>query len=148
MPQQRDHLAVVHRRYLDLILEGRKTVESRLTRVRCEPFGKIDIGDRVYFKEQSGPIRAVATVGALRSHEGLTPGAIRRLRVEHNDQILGGRDYWALKRDARYAVLIWLSDVAQTEDWTVRPRLNGRGWLCLDGGAVRDRIESCSISTH
>ncbi len=138
---------MVHRRYLDLILEGRKTVESRLTRVRCEPFGRIEIGDRVYFKERSGPIRAAATVGGLRVHEGLTPGAVQRLRAEHNDHILGGREYWSLKRDARYAVLIWLADVAPAADWPVRPRLNGRGWLCLDGAAA-DRIETCAISTH
>lgn len=129
-----NHLAVVRRAYLDLILSGEKTIESRLTKVRCAPFGRIERGDGVFFKEPSGPVRARARVARVRIHENLTPGGVRDLRRRHNGRIHGERDYWSAKRDARYAVLIWLDHVEPAADWSVKPRLHGRGWLCLTPG--------------
>jgi len=129
-----NHLAIVHKPYIDLILAGAKTIESRLTRVRCAPFGRVEPGDVIFFKEASGPVRARARVARVREHEDLTPGAVERLRRSLNGEIRGERDYWIAKREARFACLLWIEAVEPTPDWPVTPRMNGRGWLCLGPG--------------
>ncbi|RMH23959.1 MAG: ASCH domain-containing protein [Planctomycetota bacterium] len=138
-----NHLAIVRRPYLDLILAGEKTIESRLTKVRCAPYGRVAPGDVIFFKEPSGPVRARARAGRIREEAGLTPASVERLRRSLNGRILGERGYWDEKREARYACLIWLDTVAPTHDWPATPKMNGRGWLCLGPGepprAVRGR---------
>ncbi len=44
----RHHLAIFTQPWLDLILEGKKTIDSRFTKVLFAPYGKIDVGDLVY----------------------------------------------------------------------------------------------------
>lgn len=126
-----NHLAILHRRYLDAILTGDKTVESRLSKNRCAPFERVEQGDLIYFKESSGPVRACAMVASVEYHEDLTPAAVGRLERAHNGSVRGEREYWLLKREARYATLIWLEEVREIDDWPVVPTMNGRGWLCL-----------------
>ena len=46
------HLAILTPGWIDLILDGTKTIESRFTKVRCAPFGKVHEGDSVYLKER------------------------------------------------------------------------------------------------
>lgn len=138
-----NHLAVVHRRYLDLILTGEKTVESRLSKVRCAPYGRIEPGDRIYFKESSGPVRASVVAKQIEHHENLTPTLVRSLKHRHNELVLGNADYWRLKSSARYAVLIWFAQVRPVADWPSKPALNGRGWLCLAPGDVTRHRRKC-----
>ncbi len=65
------HVAILYKRYIDLILAGRKTVESRLTKGLIEPYGRIEPGDRIWFKVTSGPFMATAIADAVAFHEGL-----------------------------------------------------------------------------
>lgn len=134
-----NHLAVIHRRYLDAILTGDKTVESRLSKTRCAPYERVEPGDHVFFKQSSGPMRARATVASVEYHEDLTPAAVSRLARAHNGTVRGEREYWRQKRDARYATLIWLEEVREIADWPVVPNMNGRGWLCLGPNDVPSR---------
>lgn len=124
------HLAVLHREYLDKIISGEKTIESRLTRTRRAPWGKIKTGDTIYFKQSSGPIRAVAKAGKVLTLTDLTPDALAELRAKHNDKITGSDATWATKQRARYGTLIWLSDVRQTSDGPIIPPLYGAAWVC------------------
>ena len=124
------HLAVLHRRYLDNIIAGDKTIEMRLTRTRRAPFGKITTGDTIYFKQSSGPIRAVATAGKVQTLIDLTPERIAELRERYNKKITGTDDTWANKQHARYGTLIWLRDIRQTSEGPVVPPLFGAAWVC------------------
>ena len=64
-----DHLAILKRAYLNLILAGEKTIECRLTRMAKPPFGVVKKGQRIYLKESSGPVRAVARAGKVISRQ-------------------------------------------------------------------------------
>ena len=59
------HVAILMRRYLDLVLAGRKTIESRLTRTSRAPYEQIHAGERIYFKVSAGPFMATAVVYAV-----------------------------------------------------------------------------------
>ena len=124
------HLAVLHREYLDKIITGDKTIEMRLTRTRRAPFGKVSPGDTIYFKQSSGPIRAVARVNRVKSLSDLTPKRINELRDRLNDKIAASATTWARKRQARYGTLIWLRDVRETSEGPIVPPLFGAAWVC------------------
>lgn len=105
------HVAILHRRYLDLILLGVKTVESRLLRTRRTPYGMVRTGERVYFKESGGPFRATAVAGRVVHLGALTPADVRRLARQFEGEIRGGAAYWRSKSTARVATLVWLTQV-------------------------------------
>src|SRR2546425_6317559 len=50
------HLAVLVEPYLQFILDGQKTVESRFSVHRCAPYQRVHRGDVVLLKQAGGPI--------------------------------------------------------------------------------------------
>jgi hypothetical protein len=70
------HIAVLIQPYLDFILQGKKTVESRLTMQARDPFDNIEKGERIYFKQSSGPYRATAIADQVLFEDNLTPRRI------------------------------------------------------------------------
>ncbi len=124
------HLAVLHRQYLDLVLSGEKTIESRLTKTRRAPFGKIATGDTIYFKQSSGPIRAVATAGKVVTLTDLNPQRVCEIRDQYNDQIGGNRAAWERRMQSKYGTLIWIENVIPTGEGPVVPPLFGAAWVC------------------
>jgi hypothetical protein len=128
---RRTHVAVLLPRYVDLLLAGRKTVESRLSLTRREPLCAVAPGERIYFKERGGPIRAVATVEAAEFFGPLTPRLVRMLRGRLNAGVMGDAAYWAAKAEARYASFFHLSDVEPALQGPPIPVLHGRAWVTL-----------------
>lgn len=127
------HVAVLLRPYVELILAGEKSVECRLTRTAKAPYNGVELGDRIYFKESSGPWRLTAIIEQVLFEEGLTPKRIREIRRDYNDVIRGEAEFWKSKRDARYLTLIWLREVERIDPGAgpgVRP-LQGAAWLTL-----------------
>src|SRR5437867_4139305 len=53
------HLAVLLEPYLGYVLEGRKTVESRFSAVRCPPYRRVQSGDVVLLKSSGGPVEGI-----------------------------------------------------------------------------------------
>ena len=115
------HVVILQRRYLELILGGRKTVESRLTKTAGPPFGKVEVGQRLFIKASGGPFMATAVVGEVASYDNLTADRIRQLYRQYNAAVCGEVDYWKLKRDSRYATFITLE---QVEPLDVGPAYN------------------------
>jgi hypothetical protein len=57
-----EHLAIMHKSFMDKILNIQKTIESRWSMDRRVPYGRVHSGDRIYFKYSSGPVAALAEV--------------------------------------------------------------------------------------
>lgn len=102
------HLAVIHPTYARLILEGRKTIESRLSRVRCIPFHRVTPGERIYFLARRADLVVTAIADKVVLLADLSPRDIARLRRNFNAHIAADAAYWRDKRHSRYATLIWL----------------------------------------
>ncbi|KAA0212782.1 MAG: ASCH domain-containing protein [Leptolyngbya sp. PLA3] len=102
------HLAVIHPTYARLILEGRKTIESRLSRVCRIPHNHVAPGERIYFLARRADLIVTAIADQVVSLADLSPGDVSRLRRTFNAHIAADAAYWHAKRDARYATLIWL----------------------------------------
>jgi nicotinate-nucleotide pyrophosphorylase (carboxylating) len=123
------HVAILMKRYIDLILAGRKTVESRLTKTPRVPFGVIESNDVIYFKCSAGPYMARAVAGRVVFHDDLTPDKVAALQRSDNAAICGDDAYWQFKRSSHYATLIELKDVAPTNMGPPLAPSNGIAWF-------------------
>lgn len=147
------HVAILKRPYLNLILSGQKTIESRLTRTAQPPFGSIEPGERIFLKASSGPFMATAVAGRVEQHRDLEPYDVLRLRVRHDLAVCGDDAYWEMKRDSRFAVFVELTRVEPIETGPVYPK-SMRAWhvvedklnpvmdVTLTVGAIRNRYLS------
>lgn len=126
------HIAVLMKQYMDLVLEGAKTVECRLTRQARAPYDAIEAGERIYFKQSAGPYRATAIADHVLFESELTPKRVGRIRRDYNDLLLGDDSFWRWKRDSRFCTLIWLKDVEPIDNGPAIRPLQGVAWLTLD----------------
>jgi ASC-1-like (ASCH) protein len=141
------HVAVLLKQYLDLVLSGRKTVECRLTRQARDPYERIEAGERIYFKQSSGPYGATAVVDHVIFEEGLTPKRVQEIRRDYNDEICGEPAFWNAKRQSSFCSLVWLKDVQAIDNGPkIRP-LQGVAWLCLEEEPAWRRVETDQSKT-
>ena len=128
--RRRHHLVILRGPYLDAILAGCKTIESRFTVTRRAYWGRILCGDRLFLKQSSGPVCATVKVLKVRYYENLTPQQIELLKGQYNQQIKGADDYWQGKSNCRYGVLVWLGDVRHIKPVWIEKR-DWRAWVVL-----------------
>jgi len=129
------HLAIFTQPWLDLILDGRKTIDSRLSKVRCAPNGKISAGDVVYMKESGGFVKGQFIASKVDTYEDLTPEILRNINTQYHQEIFvdlgfqGLRDKWS---DSKYATLIHVSNVITYQKPFPYPRKGRTAWILLD----------------
>lgn len=127
----RIHIAILKRPYLNMILDGRKQLECRLTRTKCPPFKQISAGEKVLLKESGGPIRGEAIVKSVQFFDDLSPSDVETLHQEYNDQILGAIEYWQSRKNCRCCSLIWLKKVKKIPPYRVKTK-GMRAWLTFE----------------
>lgn len=129
------HVALVNQKHIRAILDGTKTIESRFARSRHVPFGRVKPGERVYFKATGGPYGCTAIVDHVEYLGNLDPKAMRGVRRTFGARIGAEPKYWANKTRSRYATLIWLRSIEETEMGPVYEGVRGvtvrSGWLAL-----------------
>jgi ASC-1-like (ASCH) protein len=124
------HLAILKKPYLDAILAGRKTIESRLYQTKQKWLSQISAGDKIFLKASSGAVMATATVDKVKYYENLTPEQILEMQKQYNQQILGDEQYWREKAGSRYGVLVWLKDVRPIPHRFIK-KFDWRAWVVL-----------------
>ncbi len=124
------HLAILKKQYLNAILAGRKTIESRLYQTRQKWLSQVSAGDKIFLKVSSGPVMATATVDKVKYYENLTAEHITRMQKQYNHQILGDEQYWREKAKSRCGVLVWLKDVQPIPHLSIK-KLDWRAWVIL-----------------
>lgn len=126
------HVAILKPGYINAILEGHKTVESRLTKTMQPPHGKVETGERLFLKASGGPFMATAVAGKVQSYAALTPTKVQQLRKQFASTVGGTSEYWHAKRESRYGTFISLTHV---EPITVGPKYKPahmKAWYVLD----------------
>src|SRR5712664_2231754 len=63
------HLGVFAEPFLQFVLDGSKTIESRFSVNRCAPYRTVHAGDVLLLKQPSGPVVAVAEVAQVWYYE-------------------------------------------------------------------------------
>jgi hypothetical protein len=121
------HIACMVEPFLEYILAGRKTIESRFSKPLIPPYGNISVGDFVLLK--AGPIVASFRASTVEFIE-LTRGRISQLAEDHSEAICADEDFWATRADKNYATLIGVCDVRQLTPVKV-DKQDRRGWVVL-----------------
>lgn len=133
------HVMIVQKQYRLPILQGRKTIESRLTVTARPPFGCITPGERLLIKESGGPFFAVAEVAQVIMADALEPEQVDAWQRTYNHGICGDPDYWHQKRArANYAVLIFMRHVRPWQYVLDYPAKHMCAWYVLDDSVEPD----------
>ena len=134
-----EHLAIMKKSW-DLtqkILDGRKTIESRWYMTKRAPFGKINPGEKVYFKDSGEPVTVMATVKDVKQFSDLNPQKVREIL-----KIYGGGDgindktsyFSKLFSNKRYCILVFLKDARPIEPFEIDKTGYGMmsAWICIN----------------
>lgn len=127
------HLVILKKPYLEMILSGEKTIESRLTRAKTAAFGRVAAGDKLFLKVSAGPVCAVATAAEVKYYPHLTPADITQIERRYG-QAIGGTDaLWERMMDRTCGFLVWLADVKPIEPVRIVKK-DWRAWVVLKQG--------------
>src|SRR3989304_3580104 len=111
-----DHIAIMKKSWglIPKILDGRKKIESRWGKNKCAPWGKVKVGDRVFFKNSGEPVTVLARVSKVLQFEDLNSEGVREILGKYggDDGIsisnLENTIEWA--KEKRYCTLIFLEN--------------------------------------
>jgi len=124
------HLGIFVEPYLQYILHGQKTVESRFSVHRHPPYGAVKEGDVLLLKEVGGPVVGISQVGTVWEYE-LDPDSISELRSEFAAALCAQNPaFWEDRAAASFATLMRLERVRSIQRITVEKR-DRRGWVVL-----------------
>ena len=130
------HLAILAKGWSELILDGKKTIESRFSQNRCAPFGKVNKGDIVYMKESAGLVKGMFRVAKVETFENLRQTEITVLYREYRDQIFisFGTDNEPPKKwlSSKHATLIHIHSPVKFDTPFSFPKRDSRAWVVLD----------------
>lgn len=105
-----EHLAIMKKGYIEKILSGEKSIESRFSLNRIAPFHRITTGDKVYLQETGRPISASFTAGKVLYFSDLDEERISEIKAEYGQQICAEEEFWESKKNAKYATLIFVEN--------------------------------------
>jgi len=124
------HLGVFVEPYLSLIIDGRKTVESRFAAVRQAPFERVARGDLVFLKRAGGPVVGICEIGAAWFYH-LDKRILRSLKVEFTKALCANEPgFWTRRSHASFATLMYVARVASLSPM-IWPKRDRRGWVTL-----------------
>ena len=129
----REHVAIVHPWVAEALLTGTKTIESRFSRDKRPPFGRIAKGEDLYFRVAGGGYAVRAIVKKVQCFDDLTPELIAGIEAEHRDAIGGDDAYWQAARKARCVTLVHLGQCERVSEGPILDRQRGdrRAWFVL-----------------
>jgi len=122
------HVAILKKPFLDAVLAGRKTVESRLMKKPVPPWDCCEAGDAIFFKESGGRFRAFAHADRVLQFQDLRPAEVLSLGERWDHLVRGGDAYWRSRRESAFAVLIGLRLVSPLPIGPDYPRSPWRAW--------------------
>lgn len=132
--RQKQHLAIFNPPFLDLILEGRKDLEGRFSKIRCAPFSKVEEGDVVLMKESGGLVRGSFVVAKVESFENISQEKFKELEMRYSEPLCANADsqYWQRRRESKYVTLMYVIQATRFEQPFPFPKKDRRGWVVLD----------------
>ena len=133
--QTTTHLAIFKQPFLDAILDGRKTIESRFMVNRSVPYKKIRSGDRVIMKESGGLLVGEFKVKKVEDIELDSPEMVKYCK-SFSEEICSNLDksFWESRKNKRYVTLIWIDSLiryVEPRECTEKPNRSMAGWFVL-----------------
>jgi len=133
-----NHVAIMRKSWglLPLILSGQKTMESRWYMNKSAPWGKINSGDTVYFKNSGEPLTVKTVVSKILTFENLTPKGVYELLLKYGktDGITEMEKYYEMFKDKKYCLLIFLEKPEKIIPFEINKKGFGAmaAWICVE----------------
>ncbi|OGE27611.1 hypothetical protein A2867_03860 [Candidatus Daviesbacteria bacterium RIFCSPHIGHO2_01_FULL_40_11] len=126
------HLAIFKGKAGDAILSGKKTIESRFSKVKNPPFGVIGSGDLVYIKPSGKDIIGEFRVKKVIFFDSPSLNDLSDLRQRYGSKLAVEGDYWKKVVNARFGTLIFIGDSSRFITSPLKiPKKDLRGWVVL-----------------
>lgn len=130
------HLAIFTQPYLDLILEGKKTIESRFSMDRRAPYGKVSTGDIIIMKESGGLVKGEFTAGIVQFIELKKDGKGMKKCKSFSKKICSNKDknFWNDRVEKKFATLIQVTNPKKydpSRKCKEKPNKSMAGWFVL-----------------
>lgn len=126
------HLAIFKGDGAEKILIGKKTIESRFSKVKIAPFGVISSGDLVYIKSSGKDIIGQFRVKKVIFFDGLEVLDIRKIREQYNKELSIDETYWQSKEKSKFGTLIFIGNSSRFITSPIKiPKKDLRGWVVL-----------------
>lgn len=133
------HLAILVNPYLERILSGRKTIESRFSMQRRAPYQQIQQGDVVLFKRSGGPILGIGLVGEVMFYQ-LTPAVLTDIQTTYAAELgIDDPNFWSERAHAAYGTLTRVSHVRRLPPIPFVKR-DQRAWIVLQNRVVQPQL--------
>lgn len=127
------HLAIFKGEAGEKILSGKKTIESRFSKVKKPPFSLISSGDLVYIKPSGEDIIGQFRVKKVFFFDNLNLTDLSDLKNLYDKELSVDKDYWEKHKNARYGTLIFIGDSARFITSPIKiKKTDLRGWVVLD----------------
>lgn len=124
------HLGIFAEPYLQYVLDGTKTVESRFSVRPCPPYRQVADGDILLLKQVGGPIVGLCQIGTVWFYD-LAPETLCELRSEFAGALCAqDPDFWTHREGASFATLMQLGQVREVDPIQIEKR-DRRGWVVL-----------------
>ena len=139
---KRIHVAIMRKSWglTRKILTGEKTIESRWYKNRYKPWGEIEVGDDIYFKDSDSPVTIKATVGKVLQFDRLTPKKVKGLLKRYTKA--GGlgiekrqiNKYFQMFKNKKYCLIIFLKEPKKIKPFNIDKTGFGAmaSWLIVD----------------
>lgn len=136
-----DHLAILNKKqkdFLQLIIERKKTIESRWYKNKYAPWDNITENDTIYFKNSGEPVTAKATVNKVIQFENITEDIIKDIYKKYGKSIgVNGKHFHRASADKlkkRYCILIFLKNVIPIPPFNINKKGFGNmsAWITID----------------
>ena len=141
-----NHVAIMKKEWglTEKIISKEKKIESRWYKFRHSPWGKIEKGDNVYFKDSGEPVSIKAKVKKVISFSGLTPKKVRQIlnKYGRDDGIERKKipEFFKLFKNKKYCLLIFLKNPKKIKPFNIDKAGFGNmsAWLTIkDVGRIK-----------
>lgn len=135
-----NHVAIMKKSWglTQKILSGQKKIESRWYKTKHSPWGKIEKGDVVYFKNSGEPVSIKTEVEKVISFSDLTLEKVKQILDEYggDDGIEKNKikEFFELFKNKNYCLLIFLKNPEKIEPFEINKTGFGMmsAWLSVE----------------
>ena len=135
-----DHAAFMQKSWglTDKIATGQKTIESRWYKVKYTPWGRISLGENIYFKNSGEPVTIQAKISRVINFSDLTPEKVQTILEDYSKEL--GLDepdilkFFEMFKHKRYCILIYLKDAHHIQPFEINKQgLGARSsWIIVE----------------
>jgi len=123
-----DHVAIMKKEwgFIEKILGGEKTIESRWYKNKYGPWDLIKKGDNVYFKNSGEIVSVKAEVKKVIQFSNINPLTVKKILEKYGKHIgIFKKDmsiFFKLFRDKKYCILIFLKNPQKIQPFQINKK--------------------------